>query len=319
MLQTFTTRAATRLERSRQWCARTQAHHVEFNDDREASLRGGEFGTLRLCIVSMGRHRVVQSPQSAQMLPPTLKVLLQEEGAAIIRQGDRAHRLEAGEWCALRKDVPFELEAPDHARQLAITVPCELLSDPGHDAEWWRKGRTFLRGPAQVLHACASAAIMTASHLDPAQRRQIGRQLADLLQMTIAASEIDPLPDLREERRRAILSFIDRHLDDPELSVARIARAFGLSTRSVHKLFEGEAHTVARAIWDKRLERCRDEMVDPSLAGRSITEIAHLWGFSDSQHFSRAFKQRFGLPPRLYREACPVQWPHPASLPAQVD
>jgi len=319
MLQTFTTRAATRLERSRQWCARTQAHHVEFNDDREASLRGGEFGEMRLCIVSMGRHRVVQSQQAAQLLRPTLKVLLQEEGTAIIRQADSVHRLEPGEWCALRKDLPFELEAPDHARQLAITLPCELLPHSGRDSEWWRKGRSFLRGPGQVLHACASAAIMTAGHLDPAQRRQIGQQLTGLLQMTIAAGEVGPLPDVREERRRAILGFIDRHLDDPELSVARIAHAFGLSTRSVHKLFEGEAHTVARAIWDRRLERCRDEMVDPSLAGRSITEIAHLWGFSDSQHFSRAFKQRFGLPPRLYREACPGHWPRSFSLPAQAD
>lgn len=301
MLQTFTTKAATRGERSRQWCARTQAHHVEFNDDREASMRGGDFGPLRLCIVSMGQHRVVQSAETAQRTAPALKVLFQEEGAATVRQADLAHRLEAGQWCALRKDLPFELEAPDHARQLAITVPCELLPDLSRDIGWWRTARTALRGPAQVLHACAAASIMTAKHLEPAQRVLLGRQLTDLLRMTIEASDDGPAPDIRDERRRAILSFIDRHLDDPELGVARIARAFGISTRSVHKLFEGEAHTVARAIWDRRLERCRDEMVDPSLASRSITEIAHLWGFSDSQHFSRAFKQRFGVAPRLYR------------------
>jgi len=306
MLQTFTTKAATRLERSRQWCARTQAHHVEFNDDREASMRGGEFGALRLCIVSMGRHRVVQSPQAAQLVAPTLKILLQEEGAAIIRQADMAHRLEPGEWCALRKDLPFELEAPDHARQLAITIPCELLPTACGEAAGRLTARTFLRGPAQILHACASAAIINAGYLDPGQRRQTGQQLADFVRMTIEASAMDALPDIREERRRAVLAFIDRHLDDPQLSVARIALAFGMSTRSVHKLFEGEAHTVARAIWDRRLERCRNEMVDPSLAGRSITEIAHLWGFSDSQHFSRAFKQRFGLPPRLYRSTYSV-------------
>jgi AraC-like DNA-binding protein len=301
MLQTFTTKASTRFERSRQWCARTQAHHVEFNDDREASMRGGEFGTLRLCIVSMGRHRVVQSPQAAQQAAPELKFLLQEEGAAIIRQADSAQRLEPGNWCVLRKDLPFELEAPDHARQLAITIPCDLLPALTDRPT----ARTFRRGPAQILHACALAAIMTAAHLDQAQRQQIGEQLTRFLQMAIEAGEMDALPNIREERRRAILSFIDRHLDDPDLSVARIARAFDMSTRSIHKLFEGEAHTVARAIWDRRLERCRDEMVDPSLAARSITEIAHLWGFSDSQHFSRAFKQRFGLPPRLYRSAYP--------------
>jgi transcriptional regulator GlxA family with amidase domain len=63
---------------------------------------------------------------------------------------------------------------------------------------------------------------------------------------------------------------------------------------------------VARAIWDKRLEWCRDEMVNSPLAGRSITQHAPLWGFKDGQHFSRAFKQRFCLPPRLYRSTHPV-------------
>lgn len=301
MLQTFTTCASTRLERSRQWLDRTKAHHVEFGDDREASMRGGEFGSLRLCIVSMGRHRVMQSEADALRLAPALKLLFQEEGSVIVHQAGRVHQLEAGQWCALRKDMPFQLEAPGHARQLAITLPCEMLAGPHRDPSWWRQARTFLRGPSQILHASAAASIMTASNLSDAERGLLGRQFTELIEMTIHASDMDPLPDIREERRRAILTFIDRHLDDPELGVARIARAFGLSSRSIHKLFEGEAHTVARAIWDRRLERCRGEMVDPSLSARSITEIAHLWGFSDSQHFSRAFKQRFSLTPRDYR------------------
>ena len=301
MLQTFTTHASTRLERSRQWCARTKAHHVEFEDDREASMRGGEFGALRLCVVSMGRHRVVQPECGAGSLPPSVKFLFQEEGSAIVRQADRTHRLEVGQWCALRKDLPFELEAPEQARQLAITLPCSALAGPGRDPSWWRQARPFLRGPAQVLHACASASVLSAASLQAAERRLIGRQLVELIGMTIHASDMNALPDIREERRRAILTFIDGHLDDAGLSVVKIARAFGLSTRSVHKLFEGEPNTVARTIWDRRLERCRDEMVDPSLITRSITEIAHFWGFSDSQHFSRAFRQRYGLSPREYR------------------
>lgn len=304
MLETFTTKAATRQERSRQWCERTLAQHVEFLDDREASLRGGDFGELRLVIVAMGAHRVVQSEPPAHIQAPTLMVMLQEEGSATIRQGGQAHSLEAGEWCALRKDMPFEMETSAQTRQVALTVPCELLSEFSRDVGWWRQARTFLRGPAQVFHACAAAAIM-AGNLDATQRGQIADHLIGLLRLTMEASDTAPLPDAREQRRRAILTYVDQHLHEPQLDVGSIAQAFGMSTRSVHKLFEGEAQTVARAIWDRRLERCRNEMVDPSLAGRSITEIAHLWGFSDSQHFSRAFKQRFGLPPRLYRSSQP--------------
>jgi AraC-like DNA-binding protein len=55
----------------------------------------------------------------------------------------------------------------------------------------------------------------------------------------LEAREAAHLPNIQEERRRAILAFIDRHLDDPEFGVAHIARVFGMSTRSVHKLFDG--------------------------------------------------------------------------------
>ena len=301
MLRTFATRASSRLERSRQWRAITQAHHVEFEDDREASMRGGEFGLLRLCIVSMGRHRVMQSAAEAPRTAPALKFLFQEEGCAEIRQADRTNRILAGQWCALRKDMPFVIDAPEHSRQLAITVPCEILPGPGRCVEWWRQPRSFLRGPAQILHASASASIMTGSSLTASNRQQLGQQLALLAEMTIGADDPGSVPDIREGRRVAILEYIDRNLADCDLGVGRIARAFGISSRTIHKLFEGEAHTIARVIWDRRLERCRDEMVDPSLAARSLTEIAHLWGFSDSQHFSRAFKLRFGVTPRDYR------------------
>jgi len=302
MLQSFATRAANRLERSRQWRAVTRAEQVVFEDDRQASLRGGDFGALQLCVASMGRHHVVQSSAAEGAgAEPKLKFLFQEEGSATIGQGGRSNALQAGEWCAIRKDLAFRIDAPAYSRQLAITVPCAVLAGPRRGVEWWRQPRSFLRGPAQILHASASATLTGGRSLDEADRAQLGAQLASLLGMTIRHDQPGALPDFREERRRGILHYIDRNLADPDLGVASIARAFGFSSRTVHKLFEGEAQTIARAIWDRRLDRCREEMIDPSLAARSITEIAHLWGFSDSQHFSRAFKQRFGVTPRDYR------------------
>jgi len=37
------------------------------------------------------------------------------------------------------------------------------------------------------------------------------------------------------------------------------------------------------------------------LHGKTITEIAFFWGFSDSAHFSRSFRRRFGISPRIFR------------------
>jgi AraC-like DNA-binding protein len=38
----------------------------------------------------------------------------------------------------------------------------------------------------------------------------------------------------------------------------------------------------------------------------NVTEIAFESGFEDVSHFSRVFKERFGVPPLSYRQDSPV-------------
>ncbi len=206
-------------------------------------------------------------------------------------------RIQAGQWCALRRDVPFEIDTLGHSRQLAIAVPCAILPSARRGLDWWRQPRSFLRGPAQILHASASACVMTGSSFSECEHEQLGQQLAALIEMTVRADEAGPAIDVREGRRRAIFEHIDRNLADPELGIGSIARAFSISSRTIHKLFEGEAQTAARLIWDRRLERCREEMADPAMASRSITEIAHLWGLFGQPAFQP------GLQAALRRDA----------------
>jgi len=95
--------------------------------------------------------------------------------------------------------------------------------------------------------------------------------------------------------------FIDAHLAEPALGPSEIANAAGISVRHLHRLFLQKESTVAEYIRERRLERCHLELCDPRWADRNITEIAFFWGFSDSAHFSRCFKRRFGVSPRLFR------------------
>ncbi|MFT3912496.1 MAG: helix-turn-helix domain-containing protein [Ferruginibacter sp.] len=106
---------------------------------------------------------------------------------------------------------------------------------------------------------------------------------------------------LRELTRDRVKRFIDVNLDDPHLSLDRVAAAIGCSKRYLHKLFDGEADTLNAYIWQRRLERIRQDLADPALADRSITEIAFGRGFSSSTHFSRSFRESCGVSPRAYR------------------
>jgi AraC-like DNA-binding protein len=54
-------------------------------------------------------------------------------------------------------------------------------------------------------------------------------------------------------------------------------------------------------VWGRRLQRSREQLADPALAARAVSEIAYAQGFSDCAHFSRRFKARFGQSPSDYR------------------
>jgi AraC-like DNA-binding protein len=76
-------------------------------------------------------------------------------------------------------------------------------------------------------------------------------------------------------------------LSDCELVPATIARANGISSRSLHALFHASGTTVAAWLKDQRLVRSRDAL-NANASGRgSLTEIAFRCGFRDPANFSR--------------------------------
>ncbi len=114
----------------------------------------------------------------------------------------------------------------------------------------------------------------------------------------------------RDELSMRVKTYIEAQLADPELSVERIAHACNISVRGLHRLFaEDPAGSVSSYLWQRRLIRCADALRDPSRAHLSITDVCFSYGFSSSSHFSRLFKDRFGVPPVRYRAglACPLR------------
>jgi AraC-like DNA-binding protein len=105
----------------------------------------------------------------------------------------------------------------------------------------------------------------------------------------------------RTELSSRIQAFIEGHLAEPSLGPVEIASAAGISVRHLHRLFSYKGNTVGSWIRERRLQQCRSDLADPRLRERSITEIAFLWGFSDSAHFSRCFRRQFGICPRVFR------------------
>jgi AraC-like DNA-binding protein len=95
--------------------------------------------------------------------------------------------------------------------------------------------------------------------------------------------------------------YIDRHLRDPSLDPNTIAKGLGVSLRTLHRTFAESDESVMAYVRRRRRDHARIEMTthDSSV---TITYLAARWQFADAAHFSRAFRQRFGLTPSQYRK-----------------
>ena len=107
-------------------------------------------------------------------------------------------------------------------------------------------------------------------------------------------------PAVRPGRADAIEGYIDRHLDDPDLDVASIATALGLSRSSLYRAFPVKDGGPARFILNRRLDLCREALLSGA-STESLGDLAARWGFDDYGVFLRAFRRRFGAAPSALR------------------
>ena len=134
-------------------------------------------------------------------------------------------------------------------------------------------------------------------------------------QHRLAAVEMEPeaCGPMRATLRERAKAYIGRHIREADLSVDRIATAINCSKRYLHLVFNAGEETVSEYVWRQRLEGCRAELSNPAFR-LTLTQMAYAWGFNSSAHFSRAFKERYGVSPSAHRHfGCASSGERPAS------
>lgn len=196
-------------------------------------------------------------------------------------------------------------------------VRYELRLANGHDTLWLRIPRPLLDrrlfmpvdllgmkmdardGMARVLTATLKGILATPDSLSPREGELLASSILDLLCASLDGMRLrDALPSRSCHRtlRRACM-YIEDSLGDWDLNPAGIAAFLGISTGYLGELFAGEGTTVMRWTQQRRLDRCRQQLLDYRGGYASIAEIAFGNGFRNVSSFNRAFKSAFGTNP----------------------
>jgi AraC-like DNA-binding protein len=161
------------------------------------------------------------------------------------------------------------------------------------------------RGTGALVSALARELVRHVGDPEPGEAVRLGTAVLDLFTAALAGRLARPVP--QPAGRRAMLArvqaYVEEHLGDPALSPQTIADAHFISVRYLHRLFESQEATVAGWIRARRLERCRRDLLDPGLRDRPVSAIAARWGMPNASHFSRAFRDAYGVPPVELRAA----------------
>ncbi|HLL54424.1 MAG TPA: helix-turn-helix domain-containing protein [Myxococcaceae bacterium] len=109
-------------------------------------------------------------------------------------------------------------------------------------------------------------------------------------------------PSVHEARRQQIKTHVELNLSDSSLNAKRVAKDFRISLRYLYSVFSGGDQTFRQWITSRRLERCRADLANPAMSDEKILNIATNWGFADHTHFTRKFKEAYGMTPSEWRE-----------------
>lgn len=276
-------------------------------DSLRSQIRHTELGPVTVLNLHASSIEVSRTPDLIRDSDLGLcKIDLAIGGRGVFEQDERQSVLRPGEFLLMDLSRPSHVAIDRWHEDAIVIFPRALL--PVRHKEM-RELTAVRFSPADPYAALVSSLVTEltrnldtyACDRDP----RIGTAFIDLLSLAIA-TRLDRVPAVPAKSRQnammlRVQAFIEEHLGDPGLSPGLIAAAHHISVRTLHKLYEAEEQTITASIRRQRLERSRQDLLNPGLRDRPVSAVGARWGFPDAAAFSRAFRAAYGVPPAEYR------------------
>ncbi|MGY1601557.1 helix-turn-helix domain-containing protein [Geodermatophilus sp. SYSU D00815] len=237
-----------------------------------------------------------------------VSLYVQDRGTGRHEQGGLQRSLAPGELAVTDLTAPYAFSWGRHGgRGRALQVPAALLGLPADVVR--RAAPRVRRSP---LYDLVRGHLRHVADERLARDPALGALAGVTVELTRAllASAAGPEPATRAALAGTLLprvrAYVRAHLREPDLDAARVAAAHNVSVRQLYRLCAAEGLRLEPWIIEQRLAGARAELADPAARHRSIAMVARRWGFADPSHFSRRFREAYGLSPRDWRAAVPA-------------
>jgi AraC family transcriptional activator of tynA and feaB len=267
-----------------------------------------QIGGIQISNLESVAQRVVRSERHVRAaIEDLVQINFQIAGEGTVEQCGRDAVTRPGEFAIYHSLRPYEMRFGGPFSQVSIELPSELLRrEVGSFEACASITICGTSGPGRFVFDFVRSLAQEELPFEAHQAGRLQNHFVDLLVTALAAVRTGETCRGSAAGARALVKikrYIADNLWDPELSPRSVAEAENISLRYLYLLFQTEEQPIARWIQNSRLDRCKVDLESRSQRRRTVSDIAFAWGFSDSAHFSRAFRRRFRVSPRECRRA----------------
>lgn len=274
----------------------------------DATIEGTSIGGLVFTKFALRNLRAATTPRTLRHENHKTDHLFMSivlSGHVRANQYDRSSTDRVGDFSIRDTNTPWTIEHSGYSEVLAIGIPRERLEESLGSARLFAGVTVGVDLPTATLtRSFLSNLLNLGDRLTPQVAESLVSTGLDLIVASLAerlAQEVrQPVRDsVVMQRARA---YIEANLHDPSLDPPRLAAATGVSLRRLQALFSAQGRHISDWIWHRRLEAAAKRLADPGFLHMPLGTLAYGCGFVSQSHFSRRFKERYGLGPRDYRQ-----------------
>ena len=235
-------------------------------------------------------------------------VQIQREGKSAVIQDGRTAVVNPGDFVLYESTRPYELILGESGHDVFVMrVPRAQLE--AHVCNLEELTATTVSGgdaAGNLLSIIVETLVLDIDKLQPSSTVGVSDAITNVVAAGLRGlpgANVRKPSTLQAYHIARVKAYVLDNLRDPELTIHSVARAMKMSPDHLSRLFRAESVPLSRMIWRMRLEGCRRDLTDPRLAERGISHVAFSWGFNNATHFSRSFRDEYGVSPREWRDS----------------